>query len=51
MITIIASSVSGLVYICFKNFFIGFAQGRNYNCYYLSNAMLMGPVAIAACCD
>ena len=51
MITIMASSVSGFGYISLKNFFNSFTQGTNYNCYYISNAMLSGTISVASCCD
>ena len=51
MITILASSVSGLGYISLRTFFNSFAQGNNYGCFYISNAMLSGTISVAACCD
>lgn len=51
MITILAGCVSGLGYIVLRNFFNGFAPGTHASCFYLCNATLAGPVAVAACCD
>ena len=51
MITILASSVSGLAYISLRSFFNSIVHGNNYGCFYISNAMLSGTVSIAACCD
>jgi len=51
MITILASSVSGLGYISLRSFFNGIGHGNNYGCFYISNAMLSGAVSIAAACD
>ena len=51
MITILASSVSGLGYISLRSFFNSIAHGNNYGCFYISNAMLSGTISIAAACD
>lgn len=50
MITILASSVSGLAYITLISFFNNIVQGNNFGCFYISNAMLSGIVSIAASC-
>ena len=51
MITLLASSVSGLSYVMMRSFFDGIAHGTNVSCFYMSNAMLSGVVSIAASCN
>ena len=50
MITILASSVSGLGYILLRTNFNSTVHENNYGCFYLSNAMLSGTVSVAASC-
>ena len=51
MITVLASSVSGLGYISLRSFINSVAAGDNFGCFYISNAMLSGTMSIASACD
>lgn len=48
MITIVSSSTCGLVFVFTRNIFNAIAVGRNFGCYFTTNAMLSGAVAISA---
>ena len=48
MITIVASSASGLAYVFTRGIFNAITQQKSFNCYYIINAMLSGAVAISA---
>ena len=48
MITIVASSASGLGYVFTSGIFNAITQPQNFGCYYIINAMLSGAVAISA---
>ena len=50
MLTIMASSISGLGFLASRNFYNSIVGNNNYNCYYISNAMLSGAVSTAASC-
>lgn len=51
MITIMAMSTAGLSFIATRSWFNGIIHGNNFGCFYITNAMLSGAVAISASCD
>ena len=51
MITIMAMSTAGLSFIAMRNWFNTIIHGNNFGCFYITNAMLSGAVAISASCD
>lgn len=51
MLTIMAMSTAGLVYLGFKSWFNTIIHGNNFGCFYITNAMLSGAVSISASCD
>ena len=48
MITIVASSTSGLAYVFTSGIFNAITPSQNFGCYNIINAMLSGAVAISA---
>ena len=51
MITIMAMSTAGLSFIAMRSWFNTITHGNNFGCFYITNAMLSGAVAISASCD
>lgn len=51
MITIMAMSTAGLAFIAMRSWFNSIINGNNFGCFYITNAMLSGAVAISASCD
>ena len=51
MITIMAMSTAGLSFIAMRSWFNSIIHGNNFGCFYITNAMLSGAVAISASCD
>ena len=51
MLTLMAMSTAGLSYLAMSSWFNTMQSGNNYKCFYLTNAMLSGAVAVSASCD
>ena len=49
MISILASSVAGLCFMFLRNQFFSQEIGQKFGCFYLSNAMLSGVIAVSSC--
>ena len=50
MLTLMAMSTAGLSYIAMSSWFNS-AQTNNFKCFYITNAILSGAVAVSASCD
>lgn len=51
MITIMAMSTAGLSFIAMRSWFNSITHSNNFGCFYITNAMLSGAVAVSASCD
>ena len=51
MITIMAMSTAGLAFIAMRSWFNTITHSNNFGCFYITNAMLSGAVAVSASCD
>ena len=51
MTTIMAMSTAGLSFIAMRGWFNSIITSNNFSCFYITNAMLSGAVAISASCD
>ena len=49
MASILASSVGGLIFMFLRSKFFSFEIGQKFGCFYVSNAMLSGVIAISCC--